>query len=416
MKRLMLLMLILCAFRCGAEVMDAAGVALPIMDTPLGPKAAAMGEAFSAVADDNSAIYWNPAGMLQQNYPTLGLGYNKWFMDAYFNDLSLVVPAGPVALGAQLVYVDSGTFEQRDEFGNLVQGLIHPRKFGGSLAGAYGIGRLSFGAALKGYRETIADYDISGYAADLGFLFAVEDARASMVVRNIGGVKGFSLPSSFRVGGAFVWRFEGNRVTFSLDTKLGSGVNSMLNAGVELGLGQRVFLRAGHRLGFDKSYLGNIERVSGGVGFRYRHLLFDYAVVPYGQLGLTHKASLAVAFENGEGRRGIRAGRQPSAERAVAASASGGGVEGEMVLGRISLILERARQHEARGEHRQAVNDYLLVLRLDAGTVSAWRRLARMYKSFGMTKDAKICTKSALRIDPEHEETRRLWQELTAGQ
>ena len=37
----------------------------PSYQVPLGPRALAMGGAFSAVADDASAIFWNPAGLSQ---------------------------------------------------------------------------------------------------------------------------------------------------------------------------------------------------------------------------------------------------------------------------------------------------------------------------------------------------------------
>ena len=41
----------------------------------LSSKATAMGNAFSAVADDFSAVYYNPAGLAQQDHHSLYMGY-----------------------------------------------------------------------------------------------------------------------------------------------------------------------------------------------------------------------------------------------------------------------------------------------------------------------------------------------------
>ena len=38
---------------------------------PVGPRAVAMGGAFSAIADDYSAIFWNPAGLVRIGHQEL---------------------------------------------------------------------------------------------------------------------------------------------------------------------------------------------------------------------------------------------------------------------------------------------------------------------------------------------------------
>jgi len=127
---LSLVCLLLCSSANGDEVRKAAGSALSIMDTPQGAKAVGMGEAFSALADDNSAIYWNPAGLSQQVFPRLSLAHSRWFLDASFQELSLSWPLGLASLGAQLSYVNSGVFERRDEFGARLPGMIEPYQMG----------------------------------------------------------------------------------------------------------------------------------------------------------------------------------------------------------------------------------------------------------------------------------------------
>ncbi|MCB4756724.1 MAG: hypothetical protein LHV69_06785 [Elusimicrobia bacterium] len=47
---------------------------------PVGGRAAGMAEAYSAIADDIYAIYYNPAGILQMSRPELGTYYSRLFM------------------------------------------------------------------------------------------------------------------------------------------------------------------------------------------------------------------------------------------------------------------------------------------------------------------------------------------------
>ena len=53
---------------------------LPFDELGAGPRAAAMGQAFTAVSNDSSAAYYNPAGLTQIRSPacvTLGYQYAK---------------------------------------------------------------------------------------------------------------------------------------------------------------------------------------------------------------------------------------------------------------------------------------------------------------------------------------------------
>ncbi|MDI6782043.1 MAG: UPF0164 family protein, partial [bacterium] len=52
----------------------------------VGARAAGMGEAFTAVADDSSAVYWNPAGIACQPQESVTLMHNNLYPDIY-NDI-----------------------------------------------------------------------------------------------------------------------------------------------------------------------------------------------------------------------------------------------------------------------------------------------------------------------------------------
>jgi long-subunit fatty acid transport protein len=56
-------------------------VGLKFLDIGVGGRALAMGEAYVAVANDASAIFWNPAGIAQLESGDIFLGYTDWPAD-----------------------------------------------------------------------------------------------------------------------------------------------------------------------------------------------------------------------------------------------------------------------------------------------------------------------------------------------
>src|SRR5438045_2589889 len=52
-----------CAFVVSGSSVVRTGFAAPSEQVPVGPRAVAMGGAFSSIADDATALFWNPAGL-----------------------------------------------------------------------------------------------------------------------------------------------------------------------------------------------------------------------------------------------------------------------------------------------------------------------------------------------------------------
>ena len=54
---------------------------LSFLKIGVGGRATGMAEAFTAVTDDASATYWNPAGLMHASRNQLSLTHNEWFED-----------------------------------------------------------------------------------------------------------------------------------------------------------------------------------------------------------------------------------------------------------------------------------------------------------------------------------------------
>lgn len=66
--------------------------------------------------------------------------------------------------------------------------------------------------------------------------------------------------------------------------------------GCEYWLLNMVGLRAGYKYGYHTDSLGNIVGITGGLSLRAFNFQLDYAFVPFGELGDTHRFSLSAKF------------------------------------------------------------------------------------------------------------------------
>ena len=168
-----------------------------------------------------------------------------------------------------------------------------------AITGAIGIGvaeGLSVGVSGKFLYEKIYVDEASGYAIDLGGMYAVSPSLTLGVsASNLGSMnkmrnEALELPALMRAGasytGALTDRFS-YRAAADL-VKIFKQSENHVQLGAELGFDSTLMLRAGYQTGYDaKSF-------TGGVGVAYGMVRFDYAFVPFNSgFGTTHTFSLS---------------------------------------------------------------------------------------------------------------------------
>lgn len=85
----------------------------------IGARAEAMGGAFTALADDGAALYWNPAGLSQIEDTHIVATYSPHFQGITTGYLALGLPLLEGAAGLGVNYINMGEIEGRDEYGSI---------------------------------------------------------------------------------------------------------------------------------------------------------------------------------------------------------------------------------------------------------------------------------------------------------
>ena len=150
----------------------------------VGARAQALGGAYTALADDISALYWNTAGITRLDGFSAGLHASSLYgdLDITHTFVGAVMPLGLGRVGVSVNILDSGSMLWADElYPNPGQGEndFNPirSEFSWqslSIGGHYArpvTDRLAFGGALKFIQEGISGAQASFVAADLGTQF-----------------------------------------------------------------------------------------------------------------------------------------------------------------------------------------------------------------------------------------------------
>ncbi len=256
----------------------------------MGARAAALGDAFTVIVDDSTSLYWNPAGLAKMEKRQFSATYNMWFAGINQGYLGMGFPlAGTGVAAGGVNYVDMGDFDGRDESGNPT-GTFTASALNFQLGYANRFReKFLWGISAGLVQDTIADDIKSTYAANLGLIYkSSESLSLGLALQNIGGeLAGDPLPFVAKVGMAYTWK----SLLLVLDIASPTDNDLYYCAGIEWWIMDGVALRAGYKTNQD---IG--EGFTAGLGFNKGKIRFDYAYVPYGALGNTHRVLLGMSF------------------------------------------------------------------------------------------------------------------------
>jgi hypothetical protein len=298
---LTLLMITLLPLAALGEPYSEAGTAgLAFLKLGIGARATGMGEAFVAVSDDATALYWNPAGICQLQGSQLTMMHAEWFQDIRFEYLGAVLSRDTHAYGLSLTLNTVAQIERRVKASDQPLGIFSSHDLALALSYARKIGsRWNLGGSLKVLYEKIHLDDGWGWAVDAGFQYDtfVDGLTAGGSILNLGPKmklrsEKFSLPAIYKLGLSYrpgLLSFQSTDVTLAMDLSKPADNRLRVHSGGELRLYDLVALRCGYQTGYDEKGL------STGLGFRQKRFRIDYAFVPYSSdLNDTHRISLGI--------------------------------------------------------------------------------------------------------------------------
>ena len=267
----------------------------------VGARASGMAGAFSALADDISALYWNPAGIARTKGITAGASYTGWYANINHNFIAAILPLTEKYRAAfSLTVLDYGNLRKADIPNPANAGNFNANDlaFGITLAGAL-TDRFSFGATVKYLRNAIEVLSADGLAFDAGSLYQTDfyKLKISLALTNLGADRSFSgnslsilasddrlntthrkldtrlvtsdfpLPLAFRMGIAtdvFQGKEENQKLNVAFEFTQNTDGPQRYNVGAEYIYSDIVALRAGYAFNHDQLGLGL------GAGYKYK--------------------------------------------------------------------------------------------------------------------------------------------------
>ena len=316
----------------------------------VGARPLAMGEAYTAMADDASSVFWNPAGVANVESGDLFAGYTKWPADINLYSVALahqlnmpVVGEGALALSGTIL--NTGLMNRTTEYdvdGNYSGTFPYEDYAFGLTLGKYLTDRFAFGSTVKLVHEKIADWDVNLWAVDIGTYYETgfKSIRIGMAIINFGpdarykvdedndgridedpldgvsqdddngdGVidgldldgedvvqKAVPMPLTFRAGLAMdVLQNESSKATLVAELAHPPDNKERYLFGGEYWFQDVIAVRAGWKLNMDEGGF------TAGVGLKWpfsssAKISFDYAFNDLGRLTNVHRVSTSLSF------------------------------------------------------------------------------------------------------------------------
>lgn len=309
--------------------------AAPFLGIGAGPAALGMGGAFVAVANDASALYWNPSGISRTGQNEFLFEHTNYLIGTSYNYFAGVLALDESnAIGVSVTYLDYGTedvttIDLPDGTGqtwtakDLAIGLSYSRNL---------TDRFSIGGTAKMVLQQIWHESATGWALDAGLLYITpfNDLKIGMNISNFGtdmrmtgedlyithdpnqSVAGsnskipaeyftdsYPLPLLFRIGLSMdVINSEENVLTLAVDALHPNDNAQSVNVGGQYAWNKMVYARIGYK---SMGVTDSEEGLTFGFGLAYEIIAnvtfkVDYAYENFGILNDIQKFALSVMF------------------------------------------------------------------------------------------------------------------------
>ncbi len=309
--------------------------AASFLEIGVGARSLAMGTAFTAMANDPSAMYWNVGGIAKLNRTGIFFNHSEWIVDINFDYLAGIVPLG--RFGTLGLSITALTMDEMD-----VTTVAEPEGTGqkfkaGDFAVSVGYAlsltdRFSIGFNPKFIYQSIWQMSATGFAIDigvhyetpfknvlLGFSMTNFGTKMKMTGDNARILHDFdpqstgnndrvtalletskwALPLNFKIGLVYkAFETEKHSAYLAIDAQHPNNDYESVNVGAEYVINKMFALRGGYKSLFLED---SEESFTVGAGLNYPLmgnvlLRIDYAYADFGLLENVQKFSLGLDF------------------------------------------------------------------------------------------------------------------------
>ncbi len=307
----------------------------------VGARGTGMAGAYSGMANDLTAVFWNPAGVADVKRYAADFSHSFWFAGMSHSFAAVAIPVGEkFRFATSFTQFSSGdirvtTTDQQDGTGGIYN--VSDIAIGFTLAG-YLTEQFAFGATAKYVQHAFTNMTAGGFVFDVGTRYntgfnglmlgfsinslgTAQSFDGAEVTRTNAPTKGintmpldmqiqtssFNMPLSFRAGLAadlcqgmvFEPEVDSDGIlqhswNAAFDFETFNDVPEQFALGTEYTWREFVSVRAGYRFGSHQFGL------AGGVGLKYSGGGFegqvDYSISPSVNLGLINRLSIAMRF------------------------------------------------------------------------------------------------------------------------
>ncbi|OGF51045.1 MAG: hypothetical protein A2231_04280 [Candidatus Firestonebacteria bacterium RIFOXYA2_FULL_40_8] len=302
-----------------------------VLRVDVGARPIGMGGAFTGLANNVDAIYYNPAGLVQVEAMELSLMHSEYIIDTRCEYVAAALPVKNMVLGVNTVFLWN-TFDKMDSVRYPLGSILvysSATTFSFALTPLpKGMPELSVGVNAKYTYLSLDDFFQSAVVFDLGILYLFDkDLSFGIVAKNFGAVLNEvsdPAPMTIRAGLAYLLtvnqpekskakavgnapknfkkssgknqtkgksggRFQGKDLILALDVEKPLAGDFSGAFGADYLIMEDLNARAGVAL------KGTDMNVSLGLGYVVDNLKIDYSVI-FSSFGLLHYPSLTVGF------------------------------------------------------------------------------------------------------------------------
>ena len=278
----------------------------------VGARPEAMGEAFTAVASDADALYWNPAGLAKVQAHSATFMHSAYIESTSYDYIGYAQNLGGEkgVIGASIQYFSAGSIAGTDTSGvdtgsftpnDMAVSVGYARKLACPLKCPMDGGTV--GVDVKYIQSKIAT-TASAEAIDLGAQSRAildDKLRFGLAIANLGTTMKFdnakeNLPLELKLGSSY--KIKDNWLA-ALDLKFPRSNNMLFALGTEYVYPVKDNMSLAGRVGYNSRTTGDVSGFTGisfGLGFGFDKYSLDYALVPFGDLGTTHRVSVSAKF------------------------------------------------------------------------------------------------------------------------